>query len=311
MSSASRIRKLRGIYLFEPTPAVGNAHFLMEAQMVEVTDGVVDLYVEHRGAEPSILWPADLMLGELRQLAATKVTTTQRSTEVCNAVYRLGADNPLTGAIYPTDRSRSVGKANPLSFTLAGEYVEDINWPNPLMTGGACSQEAEVTRPDCPGVDGCCENQFTRRGHNCKVTVGSESMLDICMASVSMTVLDGEGFPLHYLTPECLEKYRTNVGACDRGAARVSEPETVDRPDHLTLPAIISRGSPYLEVQLSRRQAVVSRLPEHLRCVLPDECGQMTLTIAQLGEAVELILKYEDCFVGDSGKEGWTDGMCT
>ena len=32
-----------------------------------------------------------------------------------------------------------------------------------------------------------------------------------------------------------------------------------------------------------------------------------TLTIAQLEESVELILKYEDCFVGASGKVGWTD----
>ena len=124
---------------------------------------------------------------------------------------------------------------------------------------------------------------------------------------MSMTVLDGEGFPLHYITPECIEKYRSiNVGACDGGAARVSEPGMV-RPDQLTLPAMMSRESPLLDIQLSRRQAVVSRLPEHLRCVVPDDCGQMTLTIAQLEESVELILKYEDCFVGASGKVGWTD----
>ena len=121
---------------------------------------------------------------------------------------------------------------------------------------------------------GAAKNQFTLRGRNCMVTVGSESMLDICMDRVSMTVLDGDGFPLHYLTPECVEKYRSNVGTHGRVAARVSEPETVDGPDHLTLPAMISRGSPFLEIQLSRRQAVVSRLPEHLQCVLPDECRQ-------------------------------------
>ena len=67
------------------------------------------------------------------------------------------------------------------------------------------------------------------------VAVGSESMLDNCMASVSMTVVDGDGFPIHYLTPECKERYCTNVGARDRVAVWVSEPETVDGPDHLTL----------------------------------------------------------------------------
>ena len=33
----------------------------------------------------------------------------------------------------------------------------------------------------------------------------------------------------------------------------------------------------------------------------------MTLSVAQLEEAIELILKYEDCFVRASGKVGWTD----
>ena len=125
---------------------------------------------------------------------------------------------------------------------------------------------------------------------------------------MSMTVLDGEGFPLHYLTTDCIEKNRSvKVGACDGGAAiRESEPEKTG-PNQLALPALMSHDSPLLEIQLSRRQAVVSRLPEHLRCVVPDECGQMTLTIAQLEESVELLLKYEDCFVGASGKVGWTD----
>ena len=89
---------------------------------------------------------------------------------------------------------------------------------------------------------------------------------------MSMTVLDGEGFPLHYLTPNCIEKYRSiKVGACDGGAARESEPEKMG-PDQL---ALMSHESPLLEIQLSWRQAVLSRLPEHLRCVVPDECGQI------------------------------------
>ena len=49
------------------------------------------------------------------------------------------------------------------------------------------------------------------------------------------------------------------------------------------------------------------QLSEHLRCVLPDESGQLTLSVAQLEEAVELLLMYEDCFVGASGKVGWTN----
>jgi len=108
------------------------------------------------------------------------------------------------------------------------------------------------------------------------VPAGSESILEETRKSaMSMTVLDGEGFPLHYLTPDCIEEYRTvKVRACDGGAAWESEPGEVE-PDQLTLPALVSHESPLLEIQLSRRQAVLSRLPEHLRCVVPDECGQM------------------------------------
>ena len=35
--------------------------------------------------------------------------------------------------------------------------------------------------------------------------------------------------------------------------------------------------------------------------------GITTLSVAQLEEVVELLLKYEDCFVGASGKVGLTD----
>ena len=33
----------------------------------------------------------------------------------------------------------------------------------------------------------------------------------------------------------------------------------------------------------------------------------MTLSVTQLEEAIELLLMYEDCFVGASGTVGWTD----
>ena len=62
------------------------------------------------------------------------------------------------------------------------------------------------------------------------------------------------------------------------------------------------------EDSVRARQAIVERLPEHLRCVLPDAGGdKLTLTTSALEEATKLILSYEDCFVGASGKVGWTD----
>mgnify|MGYP000223687599 CR=1 FL=1 len=62
------------------------------------------------------------------------------------------------------------------------------------------------------------------------------------------------------------------------------------------------------ENSVSARQAIVERLPEHMRCVLPDAGGdELTLTTSALDEATKLILSYEDCFADASGKVGWTD----
>ena len=87
--------------------------------------------LEHRGAGPAIVWPADLMLRELRLEKARRNESalSQRSTDLYNAVFQLEeCDRPLAGSILLLDGTvGTVGKANPLSFTLAGEYVEDIN----------------------------------------------------------------------------------------------------------------------------------------------------------------------------------------
>ena len=59
---------------------------------------------------------------------------------------------------------------------------------------------------------------------------------------------------------------------------------------------------------MSAQQAIVERLPEHLRCVLPADGGDgLTLTTSALEQATKLILSYEDCFAVASGKVGWTD----
>ena len=58
----------------------------------------------------------------------------------------------------------------------------------------------------------------------------------------------------------------------------------------------------------SQRREIISQLPNHLQCVLPSEGdSNNTLSLAQMEDAVRLLLKYEDCFVGASGKVGWTD----
>ena len=45
-----------------------------------------------------------------------------------------------------------------------------------------------------------------------------------------------------------------------------------------------------------------------MQYVLPsEEDSNNTLSLAQPEEAVRILLKYEDCFVGACGKVGWTD----
>jgi len=80
---------LRGTFLFGLTHALDSAHCRFEAQMVEVANGAVDLYVEHRGACQASELPTDLMLGELRQLGATKVTTSHRRTDLYHTIYQI------------------------------------------------------------------------------------------------------------------------------------------------------------------------------------------------------------------------------
>ena len=113
------------------------------------------------------------------------------------------------------------------------------------------------------------------------------------MVSAGMTVVDSGGFSLHYFPPECAEKCRTNVETRVDNVVRVPVPNLVARPDKLPLAAVITRASS-LEVQLSRRQAVMSRLPEHLQCVLPDECRQGPCPWLSW-RSIKLILMNEVC----------------
>ena len=76
---------LRGTFLFEPaTTSLGDASFQFEAQVVSVIDGFTDLHIEHRGAGPALELPRGKVLGELRQLGATRVHMSHREAVSCN-----------------------------------------------------------------------------------------------------------------------------------------------------------------------------------------------------------------------------------
>ena len=55
--------------------------------------------------------------------------------------------------------------------------------------------------------------------------------------------------------------------------------------------------------QLDRQREIICRLPEHVRCVLPPEGdSEIFLTLPQLEDAVELLLKYEIALLGQAAK---------
>ena len=65
---------LTGTFLFESAASsLRDALCQFEVQIVDVRDGLTELYVEHRGAGPSLRMRRGEVLGELRQLGATKV----------------------------------------------------------------------------------------------------------------------------------------------------------------------------------------------------------------------------------------------
>ena len=83
---------LSGVYLFEAgASSLRDELCQFEAQVVEVRDGLTDLYVEHPGAGPSLRMRRGEVLGELRVLGATEVHTPKRFDPVtpCHALYAL------------------------------------------------------------------------------------------------------------------------------------------------------------------------------------------------------------------------------
>ena len=69
----------------EPTHALSSAQCQLEVQVVNVIDGITDLHVENQGARLVLQLPRGLMIGEMRQLGATKVTTSHYGTVVGEA----------------------------------------------------------------------------------------------------------------------------------------------------------------------------------------------------------------------------------
>ena len=126
--------KLRGTFLFEPMHALSSTHCQFEAQMVNVVDGIADLYVEHRGAGSALKLPCSLMIGKLRQLGATEVTTPHKRTDLCHIIYQICGKHLTSASTATRCKTGMVERANRLCFTLAAVRREDLNMLNPSTT---------------------------------------------------------------------------------------------------------------------------------------------------------------------------------
>ena len=184
---------LRGTYLFEPTHTF-STQCQLEAQLVNVVNGTTDLYVEHRGAGPAIQLPRDLMLGELRQLGATKVTTTHHGTVSCHTIYQIFEKRwtSVRTDMRMGKAAIAVGEATRLCFTVVGEHDAHL-YP---YCGGVRSPRASVG-PE-KSSKGDILDSDTLSCENCKIAVVSESLLMPRVVGAGFTVVGHGGQPLHY-----------------------------------------------------------------------------------------------------------------
>jgi len=97
---------LTGTFLFESAASsLGDASCQFEEQIVDVRDGLTDLFVERRGVGPSLKMCCGGVLGELRQLGATKVhIPRKREPVLCFPLYTLDP----TLEKYPTTGTNEV-----------------------------------------------------------------------------------------------------------------------------------------------------------------------------------------------------------
>ena len=79
--------KAKGTYLFEPDTSMDDKHCYLIAQMVTVSDGLFDLFVEHRGAGLALQLPRGHKLCELKQIAVTEVRIPACAPTKCLATY--------------------------------------------------------------------------------------------------------------------------------------------------------------------------------------------------------------------------------
>ena len=92
--------------------------------MITVRDGLLDLFLELTGVGSAIALACGRVIGELRQLGVTKVSTPHRRTKTCLAIYQSPQVHSTNARKRKLDITRNlVGQTEEtlLCFTLVGE----------------------------------------------------------------------------------------------------------------------------------------------------------------------------------------------
>ena len=220
----------------------------------------------------------------------------------CPIDYPSTTDSEDTGT---KDTTETVGKEwdSSLCFALTGERAFALTGEradDDLMIPRKCQATALATNINADVSQVKVLRALARRSKDRLFPWGCEGA----------TWLDHEGYPYyHEEATTHLTLHSDNFHVVEDCAVAGAEDPRETIVDAASLNAqcnTLRVGS--RENSVSARQAIVERLPEHMRCVLPDAGGdELTLTTSALDEATKLILSYEDCFVGASSKVCWTD----
>ena len=290
-----------GVFLFEPTFTTKDRDCFLTAQIVSVSGGLFDLHMEHRGAGPALELPCGSEMGEIRQIGETEFyTTSDDPVLTCLATYQAATTTELP-------RRESV------SMLLAESKVVDLN---DVIGGGigedllsfTLTGELVKTSHDTRNVHhyACPLGEFAIPTVSPETSSGTVlgDMLAKSVVCEGVTVVNDEGFPTlhdHGSVPEsCSNRYTESgscVGAPEGSGAHAAElialliPDSHHDVDHVS--------------QFASVGEILNLLPEHVRCVMPS--SEESLSLSETKEAVELLLRYLDCFVDASGKVGWTD----
>ena len=289
-----------GTFVFESTSDTGEDHCFIAAQIVNVQNGCIELFVEHRGAGPAWLVPRGKVLGRVSEISTTVLHTSncEPNTPIL-ATYCGAISNPIAWGGIEDPCVGVLGKDEvweyPLTFDLCGEVMAGETAANNIKLHRYADPFMVIASP--VGV---------QRGSISSLARGAEAL---GVAGQGATVLDIDGLPVQHHVTAFPQQRGRNVGR-SRHEYKVAKHREECADDAST--SLIDSSIPVLTTlsptcSVDAYTTVCMRLPVHLRCVMPAVGEGTPLTVRQAEEAVQLIMDFEDTFVAVDGIVGWTN----